>query len=51
MAQDKHPVLGQDFEPVWEPVLKVGFLSRLNELMAVDIVGGEPMFCSHKPKG
>ena len=25
-VNDKHPVLGQNFEPVWEPVLKMGFL-------------------------
>ena len=51
LIDDKHPVLGQDFKLVWQPVLKVGFFSLLNELMTVDVVGGESVFCSHKPKG
>ena len=41
LVNDEHPVLGQNFELVRQPVLKVGLLELFNELVAVDVVGGE----------
>ena len=48
LVNDEHPVLGQDFEPVRQPVLKVGFLELLKELVAVDVVGRESVLRSYK---
>ena len=45
---DKHLVPGEDFQPVRQAVLKMGLFELLNELMAVDVVGGKPMLCRHK---
>ncbi len=51
LVNDKHPVLGQDLEPVRQPVLKMGFFELLNELVTVNVVGREPMLCSYDPQG
>ena len=51
LVNDEHPVLGQDFELVGQTILKVSFFELLNELVAVDVVGGEPVLSSHQTKG
>ena len=47
-VDNQHPVLGEDFKPVRQTVLKMGFLELLNELVAVDVVSGKPVLCRHK---
>ena len=47
-VNNQHPVSGEDFKPVRQAVLKMGFFELLNELVAVDVVGGKPMLCRHK---
>ena len=48
LINNQHPVLGEDFELVRQAVLKMSFLELLNELVAVDVVGGKPVLCRHK---
>ena len=45
---DEHPVLGENLQLVGETVFKVGLFKLLNELMAVDVVGREPVLGSHQ---
>ena len=51
LVNDEHPVLGQNLELVRQAVLKVGLLELLNELVAVDVVGREPVLCCHQAQG
>ena len=51
LINDKHPIPGEDFKPVGQAVLKMGFFELLNELVAVDIVSGEPVLSGHKAQG
>ncbi len=48
LVNDEHPVLGQDLEFVEQTVLKVSFFQLLNQLVAVDIVGGEAVLRGYK---
>ena len=48
LIDNQHSVLGQHFKLVWETVLKMGLFELLNELVAVNVVGGKPMLCGHK---
>ena len=50
-VDDEHPVLGQDLELVWQAVLKMGLFELLNKLVAIDVVGGEPVLSRHKAQG
>ena len=45
---NQHSVSGEDFQPVRQTVLKVGFFELLNKLLAVDVVSGKPVLCRHK---
>jgi len=48
---DEYPVLGQDLEFIGQTILKVSFLQLLNQLVAVDIVGGEAVPCGYTAEG
>ena len=48
---DEHPVLGQDPEFVRQTVLEMGPLKLLDELVAVDVVGGKAVLGGHKAQG
>ena len=50
-VDDEHPVLGQNLELIRQTVLKVGLLELFNELVAVDVVGGETVLCRHQAQG
>ena len=50
-VDDEHPVLGQNLELIRQTVLKVGLLELFNELVAVDVVGGETVLCCHQAQG
>ena len=50
-VDDEHPVLGQNLELIRQTVLKVGHLELFNELVAVDVVGGETVLCCHQAQG
>ena len=50
-VNDEHPVLGQNLELIRQTVLKVGLLELFNELVAVDVVGGETVLCCHQAQG
>ena len=50
-VNDEHPVLGQNLELIRQTVLKVGLLELFNELVAVDVVGGEPVLCCYQAQG
>ena len=47
-VNNEHLVLGEDFELVRQAIFKMGFFELLNELVAVDVVGGKSMLCRHK---
>ena len=51
LVDNEHPVLGQDLELVWQAVLKMGLFELLNKLVAIDVVGGEPVLSRHKAQG
>ena len=48
LVDDEHLVLGQDPELVRQTVLKMSLFELLNELVAIHVIGGEPMLCRHK---
>ena len=48
---DEHSVLGQNLELVRQTVLKMSLFQLLNKLVAVDVVGGEPVLSRHKAQG
>ena len=51
LIDDGHPVLGQHLELIRQAVLKMSLFQLLNQLVAVDIVGGKPVLRSHKAEG
>ncbi len=51
LVDDEHPVLGQNLELIRQTVLKAGLLELFNELVAVDVVGGETVLCRHQSQG
>ena len=48
---DEHLIPGQDFEFVRQAVFEMGLFQLLDELVAIDIVGGKPVLRGHKAKG
>ena len=48
LVNDEHLVLGQDPEFVRQTVLEMGLLKLLDELVAVDVVGGKAVLGRHK---
>ena len=48
LIDNQHSVVVQHFKLVWEAVLKMGLFELLNELVAVNVVGGKPMLCGYK---
>ena len=51
LINNEHSVLGQHFEFVWQAVVEMSFFELLNELVAIDVVSGEPMLSRHKAQG
>ena len=51
LINNQHPVPGEDFKPVRQAVLKMGFFGLLNELVVVDVVSGKAVLCRHKAQG
>ena len=48
LVNDEH---GKNFELIQQTVLKVGLLELFNELVAIDVVGGETVLCRHQAQG
>ena len=50
LVDDKHPVLAEHLEPVRQTVLKVRLFQLFYELVAVDVVGREPVSGGDEPQ-
>ncbi len=51
LVDDKHPVLGENFELVRQTVFEMGLLELFNKLVAIDIVGRETALSRHEAQG
>ena len=51
LVNNEHSVFGQSLEFVRQTVLEMGLLELLNELVAVDIVSGEPVLRRYQAQG